>query len=160
MGFSLSNVIWYDCVFTWIKYFDLTWLDHQMDTFSVLLALCDGNPWSPVDSPHKCQWHGALMFSLICTWVNSRANNRGASDLRCHCVHYNITVMSSIKTLQWCRGKDHWRIILIICSIFSWMVNCIDLQLTKDDILELYNLHPTSILNFTHSCISYILDKS
>ena len=27
MGFSLSNVIWYDCVFTWIKYFDLTWLD-------------------------------------------------------------------------------------------------------------------------------------
>ena len=23
---------------------------------------------SPVDSPHKGQWHGALMFSLICAW--------------------------------------------------------------------------------------------
>ena len=26
---------------------------------------------SPVNSPHKGQWHGALMLSLICTWTNS-----------------------------------------------------------------------------------------
>ena len=25
---------------------------------------------SPVNSPHKGQWHGALMFSLICVWIN------------------------------------------------------------------------------------------
>ena len=25
-----------------------------------------GIHWSPVNSPHKGQWHGALMFSLIC----------------------------------------------------------------------------------------------
>ena len=25
---------------------------------------------SPVNSPHKGQWRGALMFSLICAWVN------------------------------------------------------------------------------------------
>ena len=25
---------------------------------------------SPVKSPHKGQWRGALMFSLICTWIN------------------------------------------------------------------------------------------
>ena len=25
---------------------------------------------SPVNSPHKGQWHGALMFSFICTWIN------------------------------------------------------------------------------------------
>ena len=25
---------------------------------------------SPVNSPHKGQWHGALMFSLICFWIN------------------------------------------------------------------------------------------
>ena len=25
---------------------------------------------SPVDSPHKGQWRGPLMFSLICTWIN------------------------------------------------------------------------------------------
>ena len=26
---------------------------------------------SPVNSIHKDQWHGALMFSSICTWINS-----------------------------------------------------------------------------------------
>ena len=31
---------------------------------------------SPVTSPHKGQWHGALMFSLICAWINSWVNNR------------------------------------------------------------------------------------
>ena len=25
---------------------------------------------SQVNSPHKGQWHGALMFSLICVWIN------------------------------------------------------------------------------------------
>ena len=24
----------------------------------------------PMDSPHKGQWRGALMFSLICVWIN------------------------------------------------------------------------------------------
>ena len=37
---------------------------------------------SPVNSPHKGQWHGALMFSLIGTWTNVRVNNREAGDLR------------------------------------------------------------------------------
>ena len=27
---------------------------------------------SPVNSPHKGQWRGALMFSLICAWINGR----------------------------------------------------------------------------------------
>ena len=43
---------------------------------------------SPVNSPHKGQWRGALMFSLICAWVN----NREAGDLRRHSVHYDVTV--------------------------------------------------------------------
>ena len=36
----------------------LAWWRHQMETFSALLALCAGN--SPVNSPHKGQWRGAL----------------------------------------------------------------------------------------------------
>ena len=48
---------------------------------------------SPVNSPHKGQWRRALMFSLICTWPNCLANNGDASDLRCHCAHYDATVM-------------------------------------------------------------------
>ena len=38
---------------------------------------------STVDSPHKCQWRGALMFSLLCAWTNGWANNLDAVDLRC-----------------------------------------------------------------------------
>ena len=37
---------------------------------------------SMVNSPHKGQWHGALMFYLICAWINSWVNNREAGDLR------------------------------------------------------------------------------
>ena len=47
----------------------------------------------PMNSPHKGQWRGALMFSLICTRRNGWVNNRNAGDLRCHRAHYNVTVM-------------------------------------------------------------------
>ena len=36
---------------------------------------------SPVNSPHKGQWRGALMLSLICVWLNGWINNREAGDL-------------------------------------------------------------------------------
>ena len=49
---------------------------------------------SPVNSLHKGQWRGALMFSLICVWINVWVNNREAGDLRCHHVHYDVTVMN------------------------------------------------------------------
>ena len=48
----------------------------------------------PVDSPHKGQWHGVLIFSLICAWINGCANNRDAGDLRRHRAHCNVTVMA------------------------------------------------------------------
>ena len=35
---------------------------------------------SPVNSPHKGQWRGALMISLICAWTKGEVNNR---DARC-----------------------------------------------------------------------------
>ena len=50
---------------------------------------------SPVNSPHKGQWRGALMFSLICTWINGWVNNHEAGDLRSHGAHYDVTVMWS-----------------------------------------------------------------
>ena len=48
---------------------------------------------SPVNSPHKGQWRGALMFSLICVWINGWVNNREAGDLRCYRAHYDVIVM-------------------------------------------------------------------
>ena len=47
----------------------------------------------PVNSPHKGQWRGALMFSLICVWINGWVNNREAGDLRRYCTHYDVTIM-------------------------------------------------------------------
>ena len=43
---------------------DIAWWRHQMEPFSALLALCAGNSPVPVNSPHKGQWCGALMFLL------------------------------------------------------------------------------------------------
>ena len=48
---------------------------------------------SPVNSPHKGQWRGALMFSLIRVWINGWVNNREAGDLRRYLAHYDVTVM-------------------------------------------------------------------
>ena len=54
----------------------------------------------PVNSPHKGQWHGALMFSLICTWINGWVNNGKAGDLRRHRAHYDVTVMTLTITIN------------------------------------------------------------
>ena len=51
---------------------------------------------SPVNFPHKGQWRGALMFSLIYVWINDWANNREAGDLRRQHGHYDVIVMSRI----------------------------------------------------------------
>ena len=42
---------------------------HQMETFHVLLALCEGNHRPPVDSPYKGQWRGVILF-FIGDWTN------------------------------------------------------------------------------------------
>ena len=49
---------------------------------------------SAVNSPHKGQWSGALIFSLICSWINGRVNNGDAGDLRHHRPHYDVTVLN------------------------------------------------------------------
>ena len=71
--------------------FMVSWWRHQMETFSTLLALCAGN--SPVNSEFPGQWHRALMFSLICAWINGWVNYDEAGDLRCHRTHYEVIAM-------------------------------------------------------------------
>ena len=52
-----------------------------------------GSHRSPVNSPHKGQWRGALMFSLISSWLKSWVNIREAGNLRRRRAHYDVTVM-------------------------------------------------------------------
>ena len=81
-----------------------TWWRHQMETFSALLAICAGN--SPVNSPHKGQWRGALMFSLICAckqswgcWFEtpSRSLWRHCND---PCIWYVIFVLDKARIID------------------------------------------------------------
>ena len=50
---------------------------------------------SPANSPHKGQSRGAVMFSLICVWINVWVNNRKAGDLRHYRAHYDVSEMST-----------------------------------------------------------------
>ena len=71
------------------------WWRHQMETFSALLAFVRGIHRSPVNSPHKGQWRGALMFSFICRRINGWVNNLKAGDLWRLRGHYDVTVSIS-----------------------------------------------------------------
>ena len=55
---------------------------------------------SPVNSPHKGQWRGALMFTLICTRINGWVNNCEAGDLRRNRAHYDVIVMGHIAQIS------------------------------------------------------------
>ena len=68
-----------------------------------------GIPRSPVNSPHKGQRRGALMFSLICVWINGWENNREAGDLRRYRAHFDVIVMAEIyfHSCHWCANEWH-----------------------------------------------------
>ena len=71
---------------------------------------------SPVNSPHKGQWRGALMFSFIFAWMNDWVNNREAGDLRRHRPHYDVIVMMAWNNLSYfwtfVRGI-HWTLVVL-----------------------------------------------
>ena len=78
---------------------------------------------SPANSPHKGQWHVALMFSLICAWTSGWVNNRDAANLKRHRTHYDVTVMRrhhslaawiavkiyAIQRIRYLKIKQTWR---------------------------------------------------
>ena len=92
---SLPSVPWLDKIWPWgrIGWVMTSWWRHQIETFPALLALGRGIHRWPVDSPHKGQWCGALMYSLIGTWINGWAIDRDAGNLKRHRTYYDVTVM-------------------------------------------------------------------
>ena len=58
---------------------------------------------SPVNSPHKGQWHGPLRFSLVCAWTNSNFLNYTYTTQRANtytyiCVCTYLVLASQTKT--------------------------------------------------------------
>ena len=70
--------------------------------------------WSPVNSPHKGQWHGALILSLISAWINDRVNNREAGDLGCH------LAVPPATTISFERSKFYEKNYIIRSAFSSW----------------------------------------
>ena len=75
---------------------------------------------SPVNSPHKGQWRGALMFSLICVQINGWVNNGEAGVMRRHRSHYDVTVMRTL--------YNHW-VTTVNCNYISNTDFCASLLL-------------------------------
>ena len=76
-----------------------------METLAALLTNCAWNLPVTGEFPTQRPGRGALMFSLICAWINGWVNNREAGDLRRHRAHHDVTVMLS-----------HWQINTYICT--------------------------------------------
>ena len=88
---------------------------------SALLVFCAGNSPVPVNSPHKGQWRGALMFSLICARRNRWVNNREAGDLRRHQAHYDVNVMSIFFPLTSLWYFETWRSCHVTVMYIQWL---------------------------------------
>ena len=71
-----------------------------MEIFSDLLDLCRGIHRGPVNSPHKGQWRGTLIFSLISGRINAWVNNGEAANLRRNRAHYDIIVMRKLSQIK------------------------------------------------------------
>ena len=121
VAFRSRWLLWYMTA-SWHGEISHSWWRHQMETFSALLAICAGNSSVPVNSLHKGQWRGALMFSLICVWINGWVNNHEAGDLRRYHVYYNVIVMlfafcSPLTEVQHCRN-----LVLSFVNLSYWVV--------------------------------------
>ena len=103
---------------------------------------------SPVNSPHKGQWRGALMFSLICVWINAWVNNREAGDLRCYRAHYDVIVMVTGQISSDILNFLHTNYQMHSLSFKSQSLYS-QLLWTRFDKVDEFILIPTTFLNFS-----------
>ena len=75
---------------------------------------------SPVNSPHKGQWRGALMFSLIGTRINGWVDHGEAGDWRRYRTHYKVIVMSMGAAQQQYRSGN--QLMTKWSNITPWLV--------------------------------------
>ena len=97
---------------------------------------------SPVNSPHKGQWRGALMFFFICAWISGSVNKRVAGDLRHHRAQFDVTVMFiASNTNQGWPIRDAWERNYIAQSKAYLLTAFGTAQHTQDFVVEVLVLH-------------------
>ena len=84
--------IYHRCYHSWAAHDDVIKWKH----FPRYWPFVRGIHRSPVNSPHKGQWRGALMFFFICTRINGWVNQDEAGDLRRHRAHFDVTLMGVV----------------------------------------------------------------
>ena len=96
---------WYNVMFqNGLRLMQTARWHHQIETFCMLLAICAGYSSVTDEFPARILWRRALMFSLICAWINGWVNYREAGDLGLHLAHYDVIVMV-YKYIPWGFGK-------------------------------------------------------
>ena len=114
---------------------------------------------STVNSPHKGQWRGALMFSLICTRKYGWVNNREAGDLRRHGAHYDVTVMIIVTSCHHCcrhpgrqqHMKLHARKFCNIIKNNAWIIssyNTVSIRLYITSMIRLCYTQVNSMVSY------------
>ena len=79
------------------------------NNFRITGHLCGGiYRWS--EFPSQSRWRGALMFSLICSWVNKQ----DVGDLGRHHAHYDVTVMISDRNFA--KTINEWLLMMELIS--------------------------------------------
>ena len=82
---------------------------------------------SPVNSPHKGQWRGALMFSLICARIKGGVNNGEAGDLRHNHAHNDVIVMVKSPQLTWRSSINGWNLRYRIYNLATFILTWCDI---------------------------------
>ena len=87
---------------------------------------------SPVNSPHKGRWRGAMTFSLICVWTNSWLQNVSEISICVSSAPYSYRSYGAFfldkhmcgfrgKPVTWMNYTVH---IIMSCSELSWCRFC------------------------------------
>ena len=80
---------------------------------------------------HKGQWRGALMFSLICVWINGWVNNRETGDLRRYRAHYDVIVMTWFYPKKYAHDKQLCFVVVLLQVSFNHIFSVVSSVLLK-----------------------------
>ena len=114
-----------------------SWWRHQMEHFPRYWPFVWGIHRSRVNFPHKGEWCGALIFSLICTRINGWVNNDKAGDLRRHHAHYAVIVMFRAFIASWLYDLNNGMVWLYVL-LKSCNIGCTSMDSCKKDVTPVH----------------------